>query len=70
MLLSQPVDRFPMLRSLQDLYAPDPDPYLRREQFDRTEEMNEELGLHDMKTEHYGEDEPATAAAASGAEEH
>ena len=37
----------------QDLYAPDPDPYLERSYFERTEEQNEELGLSDMHVEGY-----------------
>jgi zinc finger protein len=38
---------------LQDLYAPDPDPYLVKESFERTDEQNEELGLNDIRTENY-----------------
>jgi hypothetical protein len=47
--------------------APEPDPRLRHEQYDRTEEQNLDLGLLDMKTEGYGEEEagasPATTVA-------
>ncbi|WBW73537.1 EF-1 alpha binding zinc finger protein Zpr1 [Schizosaccharomyces osmophilus] len=38
---------------LQNFYAPDPDPNMVIEQYDRSFEMNEELGLNDMKTENY-----------------
>ncbi|PAV19707.1 zinc-finger ZPR1 [Pyrrhoderma noxium] len=42
---------------LQNLYAPDPDPNMVIEVFDRTWEQNEELGLNDMKVEGYEGDE-------------
>ena len=38
---------------LQNLYAPDPDPNLTIEEYERTEEQEEELGLRDMKVEGY-----------------
>jgi len=38
---------------IQNLYAPDPDPEMTIERYERTEEQNEELGLNDMKTENY-----------------
>ncbi|TBU49202.1 zf-ZPR1-domain-containing protein [Dichomitus squalens] len=41
---------------LQNLYAPDPDPNMTIESYDRTWEQNEELGLNDMKVEGYDED--------------
>ncbi|KAK6345873.1 nucleolar zinc-finger protein [Orbilia blumenaviensis] len=41
---------------LQNLYAPDPDPNMVTEDYDRTDEQNEDLGLNDMVTEGYGED--------------
>lgn len=37
----------------QNTYAPDADPELLVERYERTFEQNEELGLNDMKTEHY-----------------
>ncbi|XP_041030414.1 zinc finger protein ZPR1 isoform X1 [Carcharodon carcharias] len=40
---------------LQNLYAPDPDPEMKIEKYERTFEDNEELGLNDMKTEDYKE---------------
>ena len=40
---------------LQNLYAPDPDPNMTVELYERTEEQNESLGLNDMKTEGYEE---------------
>eukprot|EP00708_Paratrimastix_pyriformis_P002606 GAFH01001357.1.p1 GENE.GAFH01001357.1~~GAFH01001357.1.p1 ORF type:complete len:540 (-),score=151.25 GAFH01001357.1:74-1471(-) len=63
---------------VQDLCAPDPDPNLTLEEYTRTREQDEELGLLDMKTEGYeerheehhehheeAEPTPATAAAAA-----
>lgn len=38
---------------LQNLYAPDPDPNMTSEEYERTWEHNEELGLNDMKVEGY-----------------
>ena len=38
---------------IQNPYAPDPDPNMSYEDFDRTFEQNEELGLNDIKTEDY-----------------
>lgn len=44
----------PMANSfVQSLYAPDPDPQLHEESYDRSFEQNEELGLNDIKTENY-----------------
>lgn len=42
---------------VQNLYAPDPDPNMTIEDIARTEEQEEDLGLLDMKTENYAEDE-------------
>ena len=39
---------------IQNLYAPDADPNLEEEIYERSHEQNEELGLNDMKTEDYG----------------
>lgn len=39
---------------VQSLYAPDPDPQLSEESYDRSHEQNEELGLNDIQTENYG----------------
>lgn len=41
---------------VQSLTAPDPDPQLEVEDYERTFEQNEDLGLNDMKTEGYEED--------------
>jgi zinc finger protein len=41
---------------LQNLYAPDPDPNMTVEEYDRTEEQNEELGFSDMVVEGYNPD--------------
>jgi len=38
---------------LQNYYAPDPDPNMNVEEYDRSFEENEELGLNDIKTENY-----------------
>lgn len=38
---------------LQNVYAPDPDPEMVIEKYTRSFEQNEELGLNDMKTEAY-----------------
>lgn len=40
---------------VQNLYAPDPDPNMTVESYERTWDQNEELGLNDMKVEGYGE---------------
>nr|XP_053652002.1 zinc finger protein ZPR1-like [Cherax quadricarinatus] len=41
---------------LQNVYAPDDDPEMTIEEYERTFEQNEELGLNDMKTENYTDD--------------
>jgi zinc finger protein len=38
---------------IQNLYAPDPDPNMTIEMYDRTWEQNEDLGLNDIKVEGY-----------------
>lgn len=43
--------------SFQNVYAPEEDPELRVEHYERSFEQNEDLGLNDMKTEDY-ETEP------------
>ena len=45
---------------LQNLYAPDPDPNMVIENYERSWEQNEELGLNDMKVEGYQEEEGKT----------
>ncbi|KAL5343529.1 ZPR1 zinc-finger domain-containing protein [Aspergillus crustosus] len=48
----------PMANSyVQDLCAPAADPQIKAEDYTRTDEEEEELGLKDMKVEGYGEDE-------------
>ncbi|PVG03406.1 putative ZPR1-protein binds to translation elongation factor eEF-1 [Serendipita vermifera] len=42
---------------LQNLYAPDPDPNMTTEMYDRTKEQNDDLGLSDMKLDNYEDDE-------------
>uniref|UniRef100_A0A3B3ZXN6 Zinc finger protein ZPR1 n=1 Tax=Periophthalmus magnuspinnatus TaxID=409849 RepID=A0A3B3ZXN6_9GOBI len=41
---------------LQNVYAPEPDPEMTIEKYTRTFEQNEDLGLNDMKTEGYEQD--------------
>ncbi|KAJ3808276.1 ZPR1 zinc-finger domain-containing protein [Lentinula aff. lateritia] len=41
---------------IQNLYAPDPDPAMTVESYERTWDQNEELGLNDMKVEGYVSD--------------
>ncbi|XP_043937092.1 zinc finger protein ZPR1 [Protopterus annectens] len=38
---------------LQNVYAPDQDPEMKIERYERTFEQNEELGINDMQTENY-----------------
>ncbi|KAG5646110.1 hypothetical protein DXG03_004349 [Asterophora parasitica] len=57
---------------MQNIYAPDPDPNMSIELYDRTWEQNEELGLNDIKVEGYEEDaenEKAEAEAEAETEE-
>lgn len=42
---------------LQNVYAPEPDPEMTVEKYTRSFEQNEELGLNDMKTEGYQEEQ-------------
>jgi zinc finger protein len=44
---------------LQNVYAPDEDPNMKIEKYERTFDQNEELGLNDMNTEN---DNPEVAA--------
>lgn len=46
---------------VQSFTAPAPDPQIQVEEYDRTAEEEEELGLTDMKTEGYEEEDAATA---------
>ena len=54
---------------LQNIYAPDPDPNMTTELYERTFEQNEELGLNDMKVEGYGsgDEEDAEVLAVANA---
>ena len=45
---------------LQNLYAPDPDPNMVIEEYERTHEQNEELGFNDMVLEGYDPDAEGT----------
>ena len=48
----------PLARSyVQSLTAPEPDPQIEVEEYERTAEEEEQLGLLDIKTEGYGDDE-------------
>lgn len=42
--------------SPQNVFAPEQDPELRVERYERTFQQNEDLGLNDMKTEGYEEE--------------
>ncbi|XP_038065261.1 zinc finger protein ZPR1-like [Patiria miniata] len=42
---------------IQNVYAPDKDPELTVEEYERSEEQNDDLGILNMKTENYREDE-------------
>lgn len=46
----------PFVEALLNPQMLDPDPNMTTEIYDRTWEMNEELGLNDMKVEGYEED--------------
>ncbi|KAI9373012.1 ZPR1 zinc-finger domain-containing protein [Aspergillus egyptiacus] len=60
----------PMANSyVQDLCAPAPDPQLKSEEYTRTDEEEEELGLKDMKVEGYEEDENKDKKDAQPAED-
>ncbi|KAJ1567222.1 nucleolar zinc-finger protein [Cladochytrium tenue] len=55
---------------LQNLYAPDDDPNMTVEWYERTFEQNEFLGLNDVVLEHYGEGEGQGETAGQEASEH
>ncbi|KAJ3393201.1 hypothetical protein HDU84_002549 [Entophlyctis sp. JEL0112] len=42
---------------LQNIYAPDEDPEMKVEYYERTEEQNEDFGLNDLVLENYGEND-------------
>ncbi|KAK2754839.1 nucleolar zinc-finger protein [Arachnomyces sp. PD_36] len=44
---------------VQDLFSPEPDPQLKIEDYTRTDEEDDDLGLKDMKTEGYEEEHQA-----------
>lgn len=46
---------------VQSFTAPEPDAQLKVEEYERTAEEEEDLGLADMKTEGYEEEKPATS---------
>jgi len=46
---------------LQNIYAPDPDPNMTTETYERSWEQNEDLGLNDMKVEGYENDSAGEA---------
>lgn len=50
---------------VQSFTAPEPDPQLKMEDYARTAEEEEDLGLTDMKTEGYEEEHAATNGAAT-----
>ncbi|KAG0690837.1 nucleolar zinc-finger protein [Pichia californica] len=55
---------------IQNVYAPDADPNMTIEEYPRTAEENEELGLTDMKTENYEVDQNIIDDSADAAPEH
>ena len=48
---------------VQNYSAPEPDPQIKVEDYERTEEEKEELGLNDMQTENYEQDHVETSGA-------
>jgi len=50
------VSFFVLFYNLQNIFAPEEDPEMKVEQYERTFEQNEYLGLNDMKTENYSND--------------
>ncbi|BGP17532.1 hypothetical protein JCM10213_004074 [Rhodosporidiobolus nylandii] len=54
---------------IQNLYAPDKDPNMDEEEYERDWQQNEELGLNDIKVENYGHEEVPEGESASAAEE-
>ncbi|KAF9351161.1 nucleolar zinc-finger protein [Mortierella sp. AD094] len=54
---------------LQNLYAPEPDPSMTIEEYKRTAEQDEILGLSDMRLENYENDHHHVEDANTGAEE-
>ena len=50
---------------VQSYTAPDPDPQIQVEEYERTEEEEEDLGLKDIKTENYMEEDEAEKAETS-----
>jgi zinc finger protein len=50
---------------VQSFTAPEPDPKIKVEDYERTEEEMESLGLNDIKTEGYEEEHAATNGAAT-----
>jgi zinc finger protein len=52
---------------VQSFTAPEPDPQLTMEDYERTEEEEENLGHNDMKTENYEEDAQANGETINGA---
>lgn len=51
---------------VQNIYAPDPDPNMAIETYERSWEQNEELGLNDMKVESYSGDDPVEGNSDKG----
>lgn len=53
---------------VQSFAAPEPDSQMKVEEYERTEEEEEELGLRDMNTEAYADDQPAATGATTNGE--
>lgn len=54
---------------IQNTWAPDVDPNLTEEDYERTFDQNDELGLNDIQTENYGHVEVSEAEQAKTAGE-
>ena len=54
---------------IQNVYAPESDPEMVVEKYERSWEQNENLGLNDMKTENYGEEKEEEAKSKDRASE-
>lgn len=49
--------KYIIVNLLQNVYAPEPDPELTLEDYERTFDQNEDLGLNDMNVEDQSKDQ-------------
>lgn len=49
--------KYIIVKLLQNVYAPEPDPELTLEDYERTFDQNEDLGLNDMNVEDQSKDQ-------------